>query len=449
MKARGTDPSSLLPDTPYNPPTTTPFPLTRAKVNFWGVASGEDETNSFGYFSVPGILGNPTIEIQAQCLNSDFHIVASQGPTVLDHQSGLASQYYTLRLNETPSELTTSQINAFVWTQKSRAYADSLYAIANLSVPHRFTWAYVNFVSTNDLEVAPCGARYHFPSNQFWFPKSGQSFSVPEGQINCVNMAYSTVVAHEYGHHVQREMQIAVEYHSFSAGAGANYEGSADVFATYLTEQPIIGQDRHGTGTFVRDLSVDIVFPTTSSDAHFIGRTLAGSFWDLFVALRDSPVGGTSIARSFYIFYMNDYFFNKSTPEEIDERVGERLELIDLSKYGGYYKQFIINAFVPHNLYRLNFVRGDVNGDGYVGYSDVVALSDYLDDGYPVPGCLDACDMTNDNQVNTSDTAYLVSHLYYGYPPPVAPYPTCGRDPVGGLGGGRDHLTCLQSPCPQ
>ena len=61
-----------------------------------------------------------------------------------------------------------------------------------------------------------------------------------------MNTAYSTVVVHEMGHWMNDR------YGSGNGGDGFG-EGNADNFATYITDQPIVGEDFCGTGCHVRD----------------------------------------------------------------------------------------------------------------------------------------------------------------------------------------------------
>ena len=95
------------------------------------------------------------------------------------------------------------------------------------------------------------------------------------------------------------------------------------------------------------------------------------------------------------------------------------------------------------------FVRGDANGDGELGITDVIVSLSYLFLSGPVPDCLEACEWNGDGAVELSDAVGELSWIFvFGTPsvPPAAstsiyPLVDCGPIPAGGFG-------CLVSPCP-
>jgi hypothetical protein len=89
------------------------------------------------------------------------------------------------------------------------------------------------------------------------------------------------------------------------------------------------------------------------------------------------------------------------------------------------------------------FRRGDINDDGLVDLSDVVALLSYLFlDGWP-PSCPDAADVDGEgDQLELTDAIYLLSALFLAGPPPVSPGPeTCGAP------AGYRFLPCSSKAC--
>jgi len=357
----------------------------------------------------------------------------------LDTETGPATTFFTLRLNPNPTEFTTSQINAFVWIVKSRNFANSLYLASGLNVPNRGVNAHVNDPEKN------CGAS-HIQATPVL--RATLRFS-PADEV-CVNRAYATPVAHEFGHHFTREVNIANGDQDWGTPL-AKKEGTADFFCALLTGQPIIAPDYMGQGTFLRDLGPDVVFPS-GAEIHGIGLALAGSFWDLRTNLVNEFGGlGETLAKDLYTNYVDGEFSNMSPPAELDERAGERVVEIDQTRYAGAHKQQIIDAFLPHNLYRLNFIRGDCNGDGDVNISDVTMIGLVING--QVPDRYDACDAEGDDDVDSDDQA-RVFNWFSGGPEPAYPFPGCGRDPFSVLNPPppalpiKDFTTCLQSPCP-
>jgi len=82
------------------------------------------------------------------------------------------------------------------------------------------------------------------------------------------------------------------------------------------------------------------------------------------------------------------------------------------------------------------FVRGDVNEDGVVDISDVVATLVFLFAGGPGPACLDRADVDDDGTVRINDPIYLLGWLFGGGPQVPAPFPEPGKDPT------PDNLPC-------
>jgi len=89
----------------------------------------------------------------------------------------------------------------------------------------------------------------------------------------------------------------------------------------------------------------------------------------------------------------------------------------------------------------IQFVRGDVNGDGSVDVSDPVVSLAFLFSQGPL-GCESAADTNDDGLLDISDPIFGLSFLFGGglpIPPPVL----CGEDPT------PDSLTCAGNQlCP-
>ncbi len=75
--------------------------------------------------------------------------------------------------------------------------------------------------------------------------------------------------------------------------------------------------------------------------------------------------------------------------------------------------------------------RGDVNNDGAVNVSDIVALNNYLYSGAEEPPCVNQADVDDNGLLDLSDSVYLSQFLYSGGVEPPAPGPRngdCKRD---------------------
>ncbi len=97
--------------------------------------------------------------------------------------------------------------------------------------------------------------------------------------------------------------------------------------------------------------------------------------------------------------------------------------------------------FIPNSAQAQNFIRGDLNCDGAVDSVDVSFLENLINDGGPLPPCLDAADVNDDGLfLSIADWALLLRALDLGLALPP-PFPDCGSDPT------FDGYTCSTSCC--
>ena len=86
----------------------------------------------------------------------------------------------------------------------------------------------------------------------------------------------------------------------------------------------------------------------------------------------------------------------------------------------------------------VDFIRGDVNGDGNVSIADAQFLLGWFFLGTVEPECLAAADIRDDKHLNISDAIHVLLFLFHEATPPVSPFPDPGPDPSGDAG-----LGCL------
>ena len=84
----------------------------------------------------------------------------------------------------------------------------------------------------------------------------------------------------------------------------------------------------------------------------------------------------------------------------------------------------------------VEFIRGDVNGDGRVTISDAIRLVLWLDNDYDPPPCRDAADVDDNGVIDSVDVDYLLQSWDLGGRPIPPPFPEPGPDPT------PDDLTC-------
>src|SRR5262249_8376370 len=98
----------------------------------------------------------------------------------------------------------------------------------------------------------------------------------------CANTSsVPSVVMHEYGHAVNDFVYLGDGLPLGMQNASMQ-EGTADLFAAFLRDDPVIGAGFYGLGTWVRTLANTLHWPEDRvTDPHANGDILAGAFWDL------------------------------------------------------------------------------------------------------------------------------------------------------------------------
>src|SRR5262249_45855876 len=92
-----------------------------------------------------------------------------------------------------------------------------------------------------------------------------------QAQAGCANSAYSTVVAHEYGHYIVANLGL---------GQGAFGEGFADSLAMLLHETPTTGDQYYNGWPMPQPGYGGREYPC-SGEIHYCGELLAGIWWDI------------------------------------------------------------------------------------------------------------------------------------------------------------------------
>src|SRR5262249_35012989 len=106
---------------------------------------------------------------------------------------------------------------------------------------------------------------------------NGTSINFYNAGGGCVNTAYSTVIAHEYGHYVVNQLGLA--QNSFGEGFG-------DTGAMLLYNTGVVGADFNGPGTNpVRNPPLANIQYPCSGEIHYCGQVLAGCWWNVKVNL--------------------------------------------------------------------------------------------------------------------------------------------------------------------
>ena len=260
--ASGNATPGVLPDITGNPPTTQRLPLLQA------VLSGGSSaiTNLNGEFTISH-SGTSPVTVQAQLSGPRVTINDVSGPELSASDLVTPPGPAELLFNTSPSQFTTAQVNAFLHTNltydmmKSRA--------PGFTGLDRQITANVNI---NDN----CNAFFSGADLSINFFTSGGG---------CVNTAFSTVVAHEYGHFIVNRLGLS---------QGAFGEGYSDAVAINLYDVGIVGEQFFTGGAVRNPEAARQQFPCASSAIHTCGQIVGGSW--RWIRLNMSPTLGSAAA---------------------------------------------------------------------------------------------------------------------------------------------------------
>ncbi len=250
---RGYATPGTLPDIPSNPPVLLPMPEIRVSIT----GGNNAYSNRDGTYTIPH-GGTTTVTVTTRVGPSvgdgRWVWVDDQAAAEMSlSQNGLPPGPIDLTFNVAPSQFTTAQVNAFVNTNLIHNYfKDRAPAFTGLDTSLR---ANVNLSQT-------CNAFYDGGSINFFAAGGG-----------CNNTSYSSVVAHEYGHHIVNRLGLA---------QGAFGEGYSDTCSMLLYDDDIIGRNFFTSGGFVRDPDGENVqYPCPQSGVHYCGQILGGVVWTM------------------------------------------------------------------------------------------------------------------------------------------------------------------------
>jgi hypothetical protein len=238
------------PDLFNNPRTAIPIPDLTLRNQFGSMT----RTNHDGDYVLNNNGGGPT-EIEAKFQGPWVTVIDTAGPVLPSlFQSVVPPGPADYLFNETPSAETVAQINAFVhvslthdfFKERTPGFSDLDTALVSN----------VNILANCNAFFTPVGVSLNF------FVQGG----------GCVNSAFSTVIAHEYGHFVVFSLDLR---------QGAFGEGFGDCVSVLSYNEPVVGRDFFGPGTFVRDIVAANKRYPCFGEIHDCGQVLAGVWWDI------------------------------------------------------------------------------------------------------------------------------------------------------------------------
>ncbi len=260
----------LKPDQPNNPTVMGPIPGIRVNIT----SGSTTFANSLGAFLLPN-AGSTPVTVNSTLVGRWVRVANSVGSVLSLSQTVTPPGPANFTFNPSPTQLTTSQMNALLQTERVHNFAKSIIpTYPGIDVP---LVANVNLVNT-------CNAFFNGSSINFYQAGGG-----------CPNTAYSSVVWHEYGHFIISS--------GHPSAAGDYHEGMSDVTANLLGDTPWLAEDFFGQGTGPLRSAINNIRYPYSGDVHTGGQVISGAFWLTLLEL-DQTVGhtqGMALARSWYL----------------------------------------------------------------------------------------------------------------------------------------------------
>ena len=229
---------------------------------------GTQVTDDFGEFVIDI---NSAVSITISGLNGRHHaqVNGASAPTGnVTVQPGVNATIQLLSAGASTAQ--AAHTTASYWTDRSNEWARSI--LGNSSQMNTASNIGIN-VNVNNT----CNATYGGNNTNFYQAGGG-----------CSNTAFSTVVAHEWGHGLDdRYGGIA------NSNAEGLSEGWGDIIGMYQVDSPILGSGFQSPGVGIRNGNNNRVWPYSSGSPHGAGEVWMGWAWRFREALRSS-LGSTA-----------------------------------------------------------------------------------------------------------------------------------------------------------
>lgn len=249
VRATPSNPGNVAADHAGNPPVERGFPNIRVRIN--GSNANSVYTDANGNFNIPW-AGSTPVTIDASVADGQWGRVVEQnvGQALMTASTtATPGTPATLLLNPAPgSQFTNAQVNALIHQNSTR----------NLFKTYAPTFTALDTQLTINTGVTgTCNAFYNGTSTNYYNVGG-----------TCNNTAFSSVVAHEYGHHIVNRLGLA------QGGFG---EGFGDTMSILQYDDFVVGRYFQTNGGAVRtpDTS-NRQYPCTGCAVHTSGLVLGG-----------------------------------------------------------------------------------------------------------------------------------------------------------------------------
>jgi hypothetical protein len=271
-----------LPMVPPSRLLAPPIPTT-VTLQCW-TRTGNDAFSALVNVPLPGVvLSVPGVGTVTTDNNGQFSIDIASPVTItinsLDGRhhgviSGVEAPTGSFLVN--PGVATTMQLSSAAATTNQAAHATTSYWVDRTNeflrsiLGNTAQLATASNIATTVNIASNCNAFY-----------TGNSINFYQAGGGCANTAFSTVVAHEWGHGIDdRYGGIA------NSNAEGLSEGWGDIIGLYLVDDPILGSGFQTTGVGIRNGNNTFVYPYSSGSPHGAGQVWMGFAWRLRDNLR-------------------------------------------------------------------------------------------------------------------------------------------------------------------
>ncbi|MCP3917677.1 MAG: hypothetical protein GY711_19205 [bacterium] len=243
-------------------------------------------TDRDGNFTFPGV--NTPLNITSRYFGTFNDVNNSAGSDyAITFQNVQPNQPNTLLMNPAPNELITAQANGYL-------HIGSLRDFIRDTIPGDAT---ADFRASSNVSLnGSCNAFY-----------TGGSVNYYRSNLGCANMAFTTLIGHEFGHWLN-------DLYGTGNGSDGMGEGNADVFAMYAFDTPVVGEEYRTNGSFIRSADNTRFFcgdasPNCHGGVHSSGEAWMGAAWKVRRQLNDAHGGalGDATANGLFLGWMNAY----------------------------------------------------------------------------------------------------------------------------------------------
>lgn len=249
VRATPSNPGNAAADHAGNPPVERSFPNIRVRIN--GSNANSVYTDANGNFNIPW-AGTTPVTIDASVGDGQWGRVVEQNagqPLVTASTTATPGTPATLLLNPAPSgQFPNAQVNALIHQNSTRNFFKT-YAPTFTALDTQLT--------INTGVTGTCNAFYNGTSTNYYNVGG-----------TCNNTAFSSIVAHEYGHHIVNRLGLA------QGGFG---EGFGDTMSILQYDDFVLGRYFQTNGGAVRTPdTTNRQYPCTGCAVHTSGLVLGG-----------------------------------------------------------------------------------------------------------------------------------------------------------------------------